>query len=184
MIPPFTISGVLPPFLGSSIDPANVSPYLVTMTELVGRFGISAARISILRGLVDYRSALAAAGISDGFQIIDGSFSENIEQIELRAPQDIDIVTFARRPIQAKSAQDWDSFTMSNQSLFVSQSVKAQHHCDAYYVDLDQTPEFLVDSTGYWYGVFAHRRNGLWKGMLRLPLQSDDVPASQMLMGP
>jgi hypothetical protein len=184
MIPPFTISGVLPPFIGSSVDPANVSPYLVSITELVRRFGISTARMGILRGLVNYRWALAQVGINEGFQIINGSFSENIEQIELRDPKDLDIVTFAHRPPQANLPLEWSDFVTNNQSLFIPHVAKAQHFCDAYYVDLDQSPETLVDSTGYWYGLFSHRRNGLWKGMLRIPLQSDDASASQMLMGP
>jgi hypothetical protein len=183
MIPPFTISGVLPPFVGNSTDPANVSPYLVKMSDVVSRFGITTARIGILGGLIGYRRALASAGVVEGFQIINGSFSEDIEQTELREPNDIDVVTFAYRPGNAKSIEDWISFIESNIELFDQHRTKALYACDAYYVDLEQSADLLVGSTGYWYGLFSHRRSGLWKGMLRVPLQSDDALAAQMLTG-
>lgn len=42
--------------------------------------------------------------------------------------------------------------------------------------------EWLVTQTRYWYGLYSHRRgDALWKGILQLPLNSDDVAARAML---
>ncbi|WP_414651656.1 DUF6932 family protein [Hafnia paralvei] len=34
-------------------------------------------------------------GLAEGFQWVDGSFTENIELIERRTPNDVDVVTFS-----------------------------------------------------------------------------------------
>jgi hypothetical protein len=31
-------------------------------------------------------------------------------------------------------------------------------------------PVSLVNQTKYWFGLFSHKRNGVWKGMLQVPL--------------
>jgi hypothetical protein len=49
-------------------------------------------------------------------------------------------------------------------------------------VNLSTAPEWLVTQTRYWYGLFSHRRaDALWKGMLQLPLDSDDELARTAL---
>jgi hypothetical protein len=49
-------------------------------------------------------------------------------------------------------------------------------------VNLTTSPEWLVTQTRYWYGLFSHRRgDALWKGMLQLPLESDDDAATALL---
>jgi hypothetical protein len=48
-----------------------------------------------------------------------------------------------------------------------NKSTKANFKCDAYYVDLDVVhTTAIVDQTRYWFGLFSHRRTGVWKGML------------------
>ena len=48
-----------------------------------------------MQGFLRYRNALHEHGFVDGFQWINGSFSENIEDREGRSPNDIDVVTFS-----------------------------------------------------------------------------------------
>jgi hypothetical protein len=76
MIPAFNTSGVLPPFdpAGTPTNRNSMAPYRTTMVEIARRFCSSEARIAIMRGLINYRAELRAAGIVDGFQWIDGSF--------------------------------------------------------------------------------------------------------------
>lgn len=83
MIPEHNQSGVLPPFLpGSGPDIAGaMAPYKVSLLKVAQRFAINDDRIRILKGLVAYRNALRAEGISSGFQWVDGSFVENSERI-------------------------------------------------------------------------------------------------------
>ncbi len=98
-IPAWNSAGVLPPIRpnapGSSPDR---SPYVVDLAVLVDRFATSTERMAILDGLLRFRAALHAAGITSGFQWLDGSFLEQVEALEGRAPRDIDVVTFLALP--------------------------------------------------------------------------------------
>ncbi len=181
LIPAFTISGVLPPFLGDSpTHRAAISPYGVSVSALIGRFATSPERVGLLRGLLDYRAALTGAGISAGMQWIAGSFVEDCEQTRGRAPGDIDIVTFAHRHV--KDAEAWAAFVAESQHLFDQAEVKRRFKADAYFVDLDVAPRLIVSDTSYWSGLFSHRRaTGLWKGMLGLSLCCDDDRAREQL---
>jgi len=41
-----------------------------------------------------------------------------------------------------------------------------------------------VKDTSYWYGLFSHQREtAVWKGMIELPLASDDEAAVKILEG-
>ncbi|MCJ2079045.1 hypothetical protein MKK68_25995 [Methylobacterium sp. E-016] len=181
MIPHFNLSLVIPPFVGAdATDPDGMSPYEASMTEVVGRFGITAERAEILEGLLDYREELRRLGIVQGFQWIAGSFCENVEIIRNRPPGDVDIVTFAYRHI-ADNAQ-WDAFFQGNPQVFDPYEAKQRFKTDAYYVDFGIEADFIVDATSYWSGLFSHQRNShLWKGMLKVSLASDDAAARAML---
>ncbi len=181
MIPAFNHSHVLPPFVGDQLSHAESSPYPVTAGELVSRFAVSPERRTILRGLLDYRAALRGLGFSGGFQWLDGSFVENVEAARGRPPADIDLVTFVYAPsglspIQTRQMMD------DNAELFVKERCKARFRCDTMVINLGKTPERLVQDVRYWYGLFSHRRGDhIWKGMLHLPMDSDDEAASFML---
>jgi len=54
---------------------------------------------------------------------------------------------------------------------------KKRFKCDTYYIDLGLASPYLVQDVSYWFSLFSHRRDGLWKGMLRVPLQADDSAA-------
>jgi hypothetical protein len=180
-IPDFTISGILPPFQGPSpVVAALMSPYQTTLSRIATKLCVSNERRNIFRGLLAYRQQLNAIGLSVGFQWLSGSFMEDIETLEARSPNDVDVVTFCHRPPAISSDAAWQTFTDTNIALIDAPLVKATFMCDAYFVDLDITPLSVVDQTRYWFGLFSHRRGGLWKGMLQVPLTvtNDDADAS------
>ena len=179
MIPAFNASLVLPPFSGAGpVSRAATSPYKVSIGELVERFATSTPRVAMLHGLMSYRRALLHIGIVEGFQWINGSFVENIEaSLRQRAPADIDIVTFGAIPLAADSA-----WLEQNGVLFDRAEVKKTYSCDAFFIDLGKRPALLVDDSRYWFGLFSHQRESLlWKGMLQLPMLSDDADAMTYL---
>lgn len=173
MIPPFNISNVLPPFQGvDPTVPTQSSPYEVSMTELIARFGTSPERLEIIKGLLGYRARLTQLNITTGFQLIDGSFVENCEALRNRPPSDIDIVTFAH---VALPQVGYASFLQNNLDVFDPKTSKTTFKCDAYFVDLSKNPELVAGDSFYWFGLFSHQRaTNLWKGMLKIPLASDD----------
>jgi hypothetical protein len=186
-IPDWSIAGVLPPFIGSSpAMPDSMAPFPATMVQIVEKFGKSPERIQILLGLLDFRQALDKAGLVQGFQWLDGSFFEDVEKLESRSPNDIDIITIFRRPASCFNDNEWEIFVQANRDLFLPIMNKKSFRCDTYWIDLNIPSESIVEQTKYWYGLFSHRRNGLWKGMLKIPLSvgSDDAHARALLLPP
>lgn len=181
MIPQMNASSVLPPFTGP--DPtslATTSPYVVAISEVVDRFATSIERIAILRGLLSYRQKLISLGLTDGHMWLDGSFVEDVEIFRRRPPEDIDVVTFATVPGVDKPAKQM--FAKTHIDIFFPGEAKKTYMCDAYFVDLSSSPLALVNQTRYWFGLFSHQREtNLWKGILQVPLQSDDVAAQDLL---
>lgn len=185
-IPDFTISGILPPYLGPTpTDGALMSPYETTLARIASKLCGSEERKEIFRGLLSYRRQLATIGFTVGFQWLSGSFIEDIENLETRHPKDVDVVTFCHRPTGSADDADWRAFFMANTKLLAPSLVKPIYKCDAYFVDLNTIPENVVNQARYWFGLFSHRRTGLWKGLLQVPLAvtQDDADASQ-LVGP
>ena len=174
MIPDWNQEGVLPPALPGG-DPAyalqlgNRSPYHTSLPALISRFAINGARAGILQGFLDYRTALRAAGIVQGFQWIDGSFVENTV-----TPNDIDVVTFYYPP----ESVALDAY----RHLFQVQDTKNRFRVDAYGVDLgSSTKPQTVSVIAYWYSLWSLRRDGLAKGFVQVDLKSDeDLVARQI----
>jgi len=77
------ILGILPPHRGSPVTPWDASPYYCEIGEFCQRFRSTERRREILRGFLKLRKELFALGIR-GFDWIDGSFLENIEERENR----------------------------------------------------------------------------------------------------
>ena len=178
MFPGFNHSGVIPPFISTPAT-RDGSPYLTSLNAIVLQLGTTAERRSLLSGLLDYRDALRSAGITSGFQLVDGSFTENCEALRGQPPSDIDLVTYAYLPVSPAQVQN---FVASNLNLFDPAAVKATYACDAYFVDMAKGSELVVDDTFYWYGLFSHQKvSATWKGMLRVPLISDDAAARAAL---
>lgn len=182
MIPPFNHSNVLPPFLGSDARAAaQTSPFEVSMRELVERFCHLEGRRALLDGLLNYRAALKNLGFVRGFQWVDGSFAEDVEASEKRAPNDIDLVTFSYAPDGLSSTQI-ARLLNEHPHVFRAEQAKATFGCDAYIVPLDKSPEVLVKRTSYYFNLFSHRRGDhVWKGLLQIPLVSDDAEARELL---
>jgi hypothetical protein len=158
-----------------------MAPYKASILDLVTRFATSPQRAELLKGLLSYRKALAEIGIGDGFQWIDGSFVEDVETSRKRSPADIDLVTFANVPtfdtIDAKRL-----WVRANIDLFDRVTTEAAYQCDAFFVDLGIKTKLLVDDTRYWFGLFSHQREtSLWKGMVQIPLNSNDEAAREHL---
>lgn len=178
-IPDWNSQGVLPP--NNPLEPTSVerSPFVVSLTDIVLRFGTSPERKTVLSGFLAFRSALHAAGFVNGFQWIDGSFLENIELIERRAPKDVDVVTFFNLP----PGQTQEELARTHPRLFTPPLTKEDYHVDAYFVQLDSgTPESLVSQSAYWYSMWSHRRNEQWKGFLQIDLSPmDDAVAKANL---
>jgi hypothetical protein len=181
VIPPLNLSGVLPPFTGQ--DPserAECSPYLARISELVSRFGTSRERCRLLEGLLDLRLSLQRIGITQGIQWINGSFVENVEAVRSRPPADIDVVTIAARPVS--DPQAWDQLIHANQDIFYPDRTKARFGCDHYFLDTLKRPALLVADAVYFSSLFSHQRTtSLWKGMIAVPLSSDDIDARLLL---
>lgn len=166
-IPSWTPAGVLPPNNPAAPASPERSPYSVALTDLILRFNASPDRQAILTGLLDFRRALHEIGLVSGFQWLDGSFLEDVEATESRAPRDIDVVTFYALP----EGQTQAGLLQQAASLFDPRSTKRTYHVDAYSVQLDgDSPEWLVRQSAYWYSVWSHRRDGLWKGYLEVDL--------------
>jgi hypothetical protein len=158
-IPDWNHQGLLPP--NDAVDPTSAerSPYTVSLTDFVLHFGTTKERQTILQGLLGFRAVLHAAGLNNGFQWVDGSFLENIEKIENRAPADMDVVTFFHLPPR----QTQQSFASAHPDLFNHADAKTRFHVDAYFVPMDDNPPAcLVERSAYWYSLWSHRRNGQW----------------------
>ena len=166
----------MPPFLTDPVVTAR-SPYHISLVDLIVRFGNTESRRKQLIELLDFRSQLHKAGITKGFQWIDGSFVEEVEQTrpERPAPKDIDVVTFYHLP-EGRTDESLD------QSL--SHILDDTGVIDAYFVQLNQIDaELLVDWTSYWYGLWSHKRETFqWKGFVQVSLQDteDRVAISEM----
>jgi hypothetical protein len=184
LIPNFTHSGVLPPFTPADYpqNPDGISPYKTSLREFVERFLTSDERKKILGGFLTYRNELKKLGIKEGFQWIDGSFIEDIERNQQRPPKDLDIITFAYRPISIKTDNEWKKFIETNKDLFHPGVTKTNFKCDAYYVDLNLPSHVIVKMSSYWFGVFSHQRETyLWKGVIEIPLFDNEEEVMEYL---
>lgn len=166
-IPPFDgIRNILPPHLGDPRQPTDLSPYACTIAELRERFAATPRRKAILRGFLDLRAQLLVLEIQ-GFQWLGGSFLEDIETQEGRDPNDLDAITFVTEPA---SPLELGKKLESKPELLSRARVKTTYSIDHFWVPLGSKPVDLIDQTRYWYGLFSHRRDGVWKGMLVVDL--------------
>jgi hypothetical protein len=146
------------------------------MSEIAQRFCTSQIRVDLFRGLLAYRAELVALGFT-GIQWIDGSFCEDCEQHRGKPPADIDLVNLVLAPWGLTPA-DIQALWNGRPELFQRNQVKARYHCDAFFLNTG-LPAFAVHpQLTYWYGLFTHQRATYqWKGMLQVPLLSDDANA-------
>lgn len=178
-IPDFDHNHVLPPHLGNPTQKTHLSPYPCSILELCHRFATSTERIEILKGLVTFRQQMTANGVIYGFQWLDGSFLENIEVSESRPPNDIDAVTFFGGLTPADQANIRNNFPEFANPVLAKNKFKVDH----YPVDYSYSPDVTVEMTRYWIQLFTHNRNSVWKGILRVPINTpiDDQHALDYL---
>jgi hypothetical protein len=172
MIPAWNISAVLPPIRPNAVSNSfDRSPYSASLSNVVERFGTSVERRAILRGLLSYRAALRAAGIVAGFQWLNGSFVENKELLTGYPPNDVDVVTFFDLPPETNEA----TFITQAGELFDSIKTKAQFHVDAYPFRIGKILSLAeVRQISYWYSMWSHRRNQLWKGFVQVDMAANE----------
>lgn len=177
MIPPFDHNNVLPPHIGNPTDKRQISPYKASIIDLCKRFATSPERINILKGFVSFRLNMLSSGITNGFQWIDGSFSQNIEVIENRAPNDIDVVSYILKP----SLQDAQKIIQFFPEFIDPKQSKIKYKVDHYCVEYNSNPLYTVEMTKYWIQLFSHNRQGVWKGMIEIPLYIDNILDNEAL---
>ena len=173
-IPEWDQNRVIPPIRPGTPEqeeyrPENRSPYSATLAEFVRRFSTSPERALLIAGFLDYRAALHQAGITSGFQWVNGSFAEHIERRnpDPRAPNDIDVVTFFDPPGTEPG---------SYADLFTSELTMQDFQVDAYGMPMGGSlTSARADQIGYWHGMWSHRRGDhLNKGFVRIELNPDE----------
>ncbi len=180
ILPQWNSIGVLPPVRpeerGHSM---KRSPYRVSLASFMDLFATSQERMVLLKGLLKFRKKLHELDIVSGFQWLNGSFLEKIEILEDRSPRDIDVVTFYAIP-QSETQQ---SLVQKDRKVFDHEYLKTEYGVDAYFITLGKPVDaYQARKIAYWYSMWSHRRNGLWKGFVEVDLSPDqDADAWTML---
>lgn len=178
-IPEWDSSGLLPPYLISPALEGGRSPYHVGLSDVMLRFGDTTARRTLLAGLLDFRAALHAAGVYEGFQWLNGSFVEDKRGRLGEEPKDIDVVTFFHTP----PGQTQEALVTAYPLLFNPEATKSQYGVDAYPVALDSSNlRYLVTMSTYWSSLWSHSKNGQWKGYLEVTLSDDEDAAARAVL--
>lgn len=174
-LPPFNSNGILPPLASDNAVDAERSPYIITMMELVQRFGTTLHRRHLLNNLIAYRGVISAGGYTSGLQFLDGSFVENVEVHGRREPRDIDV--FSLLNIPARYMQDPPSWQHGGIQFWAEeiQNVprnKERFQLDTYATLVEEVPLFgLLKNVLYWYSLFSHQRDTFaWKGFVAVVL--------------
>ncbi len=180
-IPQFDHNLVLPPHLGDPTSRAQLSPYPCTTLDLCQRFGSSPERREILGKFLDFRERLTTEGVTKGYQWLDGSFLEDVETRENRAPRDLDVVTVFwgyDLSFLAQLHARFPEFASPRRS-------KATYHLDHYPLDAGFNLQMTLEQTRYWVLLFSHNRQAVWKGMLKIDLNTavEDAAARLELAG-
>lgn len=178
-IPDFDHNLVLPPHLGDPVNRGQLSPYSCTTLDLCQRLGTTTERRAILGKYLDFRDRLRREGLTNGFQWLDGSFLEDIELRESRPPKDIDVVTVYwgyDLPFQVDLCARFPE--VANPAMS-----KLNYSVDHYPFDAGFDPTVTLEGTRYWILLFSHNRLGVWKGMLKIELNTpaEDTAARQQL---
>jgi hypothetical protein len=160
--------GILPPIKPEkSGNSRERSPYQITLSDFFNYFTLSQERVKILEGFLTFRAELHKLGIIHGFQWLDGSFLEDIEFLESRPPRDLDVVTFYQLP----DGETQQSLTQKNKNIFDTAHLKSTFAIDGYFTMLGLPVNAEeIETITYWYSMWSHRRNGLWKGFVQIDL--------------
>jgi hypothetical protein len=179
LIPQWNAEGVLPPINIDDPTGSDRAPYYVSLEQMVDRFATSQDRCDIFAGYLAHRSELHRMGLDSGFQWLDGSFTEDIEMLEHRAPRDIDVVTFTDAGDAFFDALGDDDVNLLGGDRA---NLKKAFKIDFYIQSLTDPAESLIAMTTYWYSMWSHRRTGQWKGFLRVDLSPVQDEAAKTLL--
>lgn len=178
-IPDFDHNLVIPPHRGNPARPEQLSPYDCNTLEMCQKFATTKQRVELLKSFLAFRKRIYDNGVRMGYQWIDGSFLENVELRDRRPPNDIDVVTVF-----------WgysDDFLIQLKKSFpefcLSKLAKERFKVDHFPFDAGASPELTLEQTRYWILLFSHNRLGVWKGMLKIKLDTatDDAEAESYL---
>jgi hypothetical protein len=179
-IPDFDHNLVIPPHTGDPRDLSQLSPFHCTSLDLCRKLGNTPERREILENFLDFRDRLRGEGLTQGFQWLDGSFLEDIEAREGRAPRDLDLVTIYWGYDLGFQAALFGRFP----EFATPSMAKAAYSLDHYPFDAGFNPLQTVEMTRYWAQLFSHNRLGVWKGMLKIDLDTpvEDAAARAELL--
>ena len=170
-LPQWDPYGLLPASWRDGQGNPSRSPYRASLPEIAARLGNTAPRRNLLRGLLHYRAALRGIGIIRGFQWLNGSMVENVEQRENRSPADLDLVTFLYIPYEST----YQILASEYLPLFNPESVKHRYQLDHSFVPLNDGPtEAVIDVAVGWATLFSFTRDGSPKGFVRIDLVDHD----------
>ena len=155
-------------------DLSNQSPYRISLLRLVRDFGYTPARRALLANFLEYRTTLHQAGIMRGFQWVNGSFVENIEQTEIREPNDIDVVTFFQLPDGFTER----TFITANVTILDPDFIKSKYRVDAQHIVLDPENDYSTYSYSFWHNFWSYDRYGRRKGYLEIDLSANEEDAA------
>ena len=97
----------------------------------------------------------------------------------MEPPKDVDVVTFFNLP----NGLDQTAFFPQIADLFDVPNTKQIYHVDAYpYVLGSSLGETNVTEISYWYSMWSHRRNGLWKGFVQVDISEDEDNIAMALL--
>ena len=115
-----------------------------------------------------------------GYQWVAGSMLEDIETMEGREPNDIDVMTFLAKP---DTPSDLAQLKQSQPHLFVRDQSKQRYQVDPIALPLRSPASTIVPTVRYYYALYTHRRGRVWKGILQVELEAggDDSEARNLL---
>jgi hypothetical protein len=178
----WNIHGVIAPIAeGEDGVSDNRSPYKISIIDFVKNFSYTQDRCHIISKFLDYREKIYQLEINEGFQWVDGSFTENVEELRQRPPSDIDLVNFIYQPSQIN-----EEYWAEHGYVFDHDIAKQNYLVDSYWVNLSvNDKEYIVNQTAYWYSMWSHQRDtNIWKGFYQIALTpQDDIMARQWLEG-
>jgi hypothetical protein len=66
------------------------------------------------------------------------------------------------------------SLLEENTKLFNHDYIKSKFLVDSYYEQLgNKLSKYQVDHISYWYSMWSHRRDGVWKGFIQVDLNPE-----------
>lgn len=84
---------------------------------------------------------------------------------------------------QFTNGTDEAAFIAGNVNLFNNQHVRQEYHVDSYFFTLGApTDNWNVKLISYWYSLWSHCRNGMWKGFVQVDISSAEDEIAEALL--